>query len=615
DPLNVLWSPTGEIKLLNIGASLGIPSYQCGIPGCPVPASRDEVGPSAATYYLGLLLLQLTRKECPLQAVNSTQSKYGDHPTLQDLVDEPEIPPHFRSILARMLQQVPDYRYSSLKWLMRDLSDTTAFMNSLSTLRSASEESTTWYTLQDFVSFRLKVISRNPGFQDYPPIKRAHSMLADLSDSLALLPASMLSNWRVYLRMHPQLPIFPSGFQGRRLSPEGRRLLAIAEGWEEARARLQLDRHPPTSLAKLCLYYTLAIEVSACLIACVTASSDITQSTVAEMNEVVLGIIGELKGNSSATFTVHSSSHTPIAMNAGLSADDLQQLQQFISWLNCDYTPHHKQANSLKAVGLFLVLFGFGCELLRDGRHIASSRPVLRLNRVRLSESNLWQLLKDFAVLDEEISHFEGTCLNDSDQSMQFYVQQAVEAWTRIPETITFIQGLNPSKRWAAELYSYGYWENDGLVRLTFPHRGKLHFCRPEVFLSGYLIKERDARRPVRVDVSDGTDKRKRTICSVLAPSQYFRALPLSERKVSPAQIANWMRKHPYLRFLALTAVGMGSPSVIIGLFSLMSGTRVPLVITGAFDVLASISLNLLSSTIQGFLATRHPEDARLVEQ
>jgi len=62
DPLNVLWNPAeGEIKLLNIGASLGIPSYQCGVPGCPVSSSRDEIGPNTATYQLGLLLFQLVR--------------------------------------------------------------------------------------------------------------------------------------------------------------------------------------------------------------------------------------------------------------------------------------------------------------------------------------------------------------------------------------------------------------------------------------------------------------------------------------------------------------------------------------------------------------------------
>ena len=615
DPLNVLWNPAGEIKLLNIGASLGIPRYQCGVPECTVSSSRDEIGPSTATYHLGLLLLQLVRKKCPLQAVNLTRARYGDRLTLPDLVDMLDIPPHFRLILVRMLQKVPDYRYLGLSWLEQDLCDVAAFMRSLS---GTGENAATWHTLQDFVTFRLKIISRNPEFRAHPPIIRAHKMLEALSESLAFLSESMLSTWQVYIRMHPQFSVFPSSFQTRNLSPEGRRLLGIAEGWEEAGALPQSDRYIPTPLTKLCLYQTLAVEASTCLIASVTASSDISQDTVEEMNKVVLNIMGELKGNSRATFSVRPSQQTSIAASARFYSDDLQQLQQFISWLRSDYTSHYgKQANSLKAVGLFLVLFGFDCEVLRDGQLIARSKPVLHLNRTKLSGRNLWQLIKDFAAFDEEISHFAGTSLSGSDESEKFYVQQAAEAWTRIPETIDFIQNLNPSKRLSAELYSY-YWDGEGMVRLTFPRFRELSFSRYNVFLSGDLFKKHDAKRPIRVDVWD-VDKQIWRICSVLAPSKHFKELPLPSRRFSPARIAGWMREHRFLRTLVFIAISSATPSVIISLLSLIpveikfsSGWMT--IIASIAGALGGISSNLWASIVISFLATRYPEDAQLVE-
>ena len=616
DPLNVLWNPDGEIKLLNIGASLGIPSYQCSVPECPVSSSRDEIGPSTATYHLGLLLLQLVRKECPLQAVNLTRARYGDRLTLPDLVDIPDISPHFRLILVRMLQKVPDYRYSSLNCLEQDLRDAVAFTSSLSTLRYRHDrDATAWPTLQDFVAFRLKIISRNPDFQTRPPIIRAHSMLKALSDSLAFLPGSMLLTWQVYTRMRPQSSIFPSSFQARNLSPEGRRLLGIAEGWEEA-VTSRSNRYVPTPLTKLCMYQTLAVEASACLIASVVASLGISQDTVAEMNKTVLDVMGELKGNPSTTFTIRPLHQTSIAISVRFYSDDLQQLQQFISWLRSDYTPpYRRQASSLKAVGLFLILFGFGCEVLRNDQLIAQSKPVLYLNRTKLSGRNLWQLLKDLAALDEEISHFQGTCLSESEGSERLYVQQAAEAWTRIPETIDFIRRVNPSKRLAAELYAYHYWQRDGIVRLTFPHFKELSFSLSEAFVSGGLMKERDAKRPIRVEVWG--DKSTQKVCSVLAPSEYFKGLPLSERRISPSRIAVWMREHPFLRTLIFIAIGSATPSAIMSLIPLVgiefsSGWMA--IIASIAGALGGISSNLWASTVISFLATRYPEDAQTVE-
>lgn len=321
---------------------------------------------------------------------------------------------------------------------------------------------------------------------------------------------------------------------------------------------------------------------------------------------------GELKDKSEVEFTVRPSGQPSVEISARFSSEDLQQLQQCTSWLRSDYTaPCGKQASSLKAIGLFLILFGVGCELLHNRRTVVQSKPILQLNVTKFSGRNLWQLLKDFAALDEEIAYFEGTCLAESTDSPGFYVRQASEAWTRIAEATTFVQRLNPARRMAAQLYSYGFWSGEGIVQLTFPHSGESSFRRQKVYLSGYLVKGSDAKRPVRVDMAGA---RRKEIYSVLAPSEHFRDLPHSDRRFSPARIASWMQAHRALRILMLTAVGLGLPYIVVWVLSTLYQIQVHPTCAASASILGILALNLGANGIQAFLATMYPEDAQLVE-
>lgn len=619
DPLNVLWNPaSGDVMFLNVGSSLGIPAYQCGIPGCPEPFSRDEMGPNTSTYHLGLLLLQLTKRECPITAVKSTRSRYGTTVSVSDLVDVSGMSPHMRMILVRLLQKVEDYRYGNLICLREDLSHALAFSSSMERLSCAADETALdRETLRDFIDFRLKIISRNPEFWAYPPVVRAQSMLRSLSKSLSFLPQSALSNWVPRLRVRPSSPVFPPSYRAHDLSPEGRRLVGVAQGWEEALAPAVSGRDDPTPLTKLCLYHTLAVEATS-LVAAVAASAGTTATTVAQMNEAVVKLMAELRGNGRTELSIRLSERHSVAIDAAFSAGDVQQLQGFVSWIGTGRaTPVGGRAESLRAVGLFLVLFGFDCELLRDNRLIARSRPVLALGTGQLAGQHLWHLVVDLAALDDEVSHFEATFANAGECCDRCYAQEWSEVWARIPQALALIRRLNPSKRWAAELYSYDYWRGGGIIRLTFPHFGEVSFRASETFSSGDLLKERDATRPVRVDIVDDAAGPGRHASSVLAPSELFRRLPLPSRALSPARTARWMRHHPRLRVLVLTTVGLGLAAVVLwyvqGLASAW-GLAVPLALRGLTYFIGALLPNLAAESIRAVLATVYPEDAPLVE-
>ena len=123
DPLSIFWNPTDEkILILNIGASLGISKYQCGISGCTYNDSDTEIGITSASYHLGMLLLQMLKKECPICLSSSTKSRYGNRRSIYDAFSDIDLLPHHRHILGRLLQSDSTLRYSNNQWLVKDFS-------------------------------------------------------------------------------------------------------------------------------------------------------------------------------------------------------------------------------------------------------------------------------------------------------------------------------------------------------------------------------------------------------------------------------------------------------------------------------------------------------------
>ena len=616
DPLDVLWSPAeSRVMLLNLGSSLRIPTYQCGVPDCAEPYSLGEIGPSAATYSLGLLILQLLTRQCPIQIISSTRSRHVRRVSLDEVLDIPGISPHLRQTLGRMLQKVPDYRYTHLSWLKTDLEDSLAWELCQQEQAEADQATVAWRTLSDFLEFRLGIVSRNPDFRARPAILRVVAMLSAVSDSLRYLPEDMLSLWNTSIRLRSPTREFPSAFQARRLSPEGRRLVGIAEGWERRVTSERSENQWLSPLSKLCLYHTLAVEASSCVSGLVSGNGDVPEDRLALAREVVLQLMSELRDRPSAIFAVRPVDQPSAVIRVALSSEDLQQMQEFLLWLRGDYTAYYGfRAISLKAVGTFLTLCTQQCDVLRGRRVVARSVPVLPAGDRRIGVESLWQLLKDFSALDGEIAAFARSVAARRRGHRNGRTRRASEVWARIPEMLRLLRALSPARRWAAELYSYDYWAHEGLVRLCFPRSDRLTFREPEVFVSGYLIKDRDANRPVRVDVLLPAGAGPRKVCSVLAPSPYFRRLPLSTRLWSPSAVARWMRAHPYWTRVVLTTVGLGLPSVLAWVGIAVLGVDVPRAFVALADILAVLLLNLLGSSIERALATWCPEQAQLVE-
>ena len=181
------------------------------------------------------------------------------------------------------------------------------------------------------------------------------------------------------------------------------------------------------------------------------------------------------------------------------------------------------------------------------------------------------------------------------------------EVWTRFPVIVRAMRRMNPGKRVPAELVTYDHLTRDGLVQLVLPRFGSLSFSEPETYVSGYLFKARDSRRPVWIDIR-GFKGGQRKVSSVLATSKYFRELPSTGKRASTTAISEWMRKNPRLKRVGLGMVGLVVTSIIVGVLRLI-GLPIPQPIVWFMGVLGAISLNLVSDAIYGYLSTRDPAD------
>ena len=395
DPLNVLWNPVGQVMLWNIGASLGISNYQCGTIGCSAPIHRGELGSTGALYNLGLLLLQLLERQCPVILTESV-FKREKSPGIAGL----ERLPHFHYILRRLLQQEPDYRYRDFHWLEHDIAHAVAFVQSMETTQKSEptnmKAGTDRQILCDFVTFRLSIIARDPDTFGEASIPKADRMLRELSKSLANLPNSMLSAWPVHLRHKRALPALPTRSETKKLSPEGGRLIALAEGWQSVTSCGETEPDLLAPVTKLCLYHALSVEAAACLMTAVALPSDTLAAILDQMRKLLSIIVGEFRGESSIDLTIRSpSSGSEPPLVVPVSMRDLQELQGFIVWLSSTPRMHYnKRPSSLRAMGLFLSLFGFGDDWLRNDRRLVHGQPILQLRQSSRQLLSRWLLLK-----------------------------------------------------------------------------------------------------------------------------------------------------------------------------------------------------------------------------
>lgn len=607
DTLNVLWNPLDQdrIRLLNIGASLGQNKFVCGVERCSVPTSGQQYERTSAIYNLGLLLMQLLRRECPLLALASLQSRYEqERKNLPDLLRIRNTSPQLRSVVGRLVHRVPEHRYHHLAPLLDDLNEVVNFTNALPEQKYIDErDNSSFFTLQHYTNFRLRIISRNPRMQTHQDINRAYEILSSLSRDLAYLPESLRALWPTDIQWKHPYKIFPRRWQAGSISPEGRRLLGISEGWEST-CNASPNRKPLTALSRLLLYRILVIEASACLASLAYTGTNIDEDLAETIKRLIIDVLSvapEATGAEYSFSIANRSDGGTVDITMRFSLFDLEQLREFASWfLGEDELSYRKNPVSVKSIVLFLLVFYFDTEMSSDGRVLGKSVPLWE-ERYQKDTEDIWMLCKYAEEIELDTSSIDINAAHQDDEPM---------SWRFLFELVRIMRRINRGKRVRALIHytHFSFSDGEGLVQLVLPKRGEFSFRSDEVFISGRIQSPLESFKPANVELC--SPQSGRVVSSILAPTTLFSALPLPGRRISPYAAANWVRNHKALTIMFV----MGLVFVLISLIDIgvnsLSDADLPLYLR-LLSILPSLAPDLIVGTIEGVLRTIFPEDSR----
>jgi retron-type reverse transcriptase len=235
NPCNVLWNPaTQDVLFVNIGSALGIPRYVCINEKKSALHFQKEIGATTSSYFLGLLFLQLLSKTCPVELVQKMSYSFtGQSNSIRTVTAKLDILPHTKSLVFRLLHSKPDYRYSSIVTLTGDIQHILDFKKEISSQTSIDTVSISKLILVDYITFRLKIIQRDPTISYDSTVKRTDDILYRLSHDLELYNNEDLSYWRAkvtWWERGSKLTGIPLWMW---LSPESKHLVSLAHTWKE----------------------------------------------------------------------------------------------------------------------------------------------------------------------------------------------------------------------------------------------------------------------------------------------------------------------------------------------------------------------------------------------
>jgi hypothetical protein len=616
-PCNVLWNQAGNIRLANIGSSLVIPKYVCGINNCNKSSIQSEIGHTTGGYFLGLLTLQiLLGFSCPIQLVDKAKSN-GISPLVSNL-DELALTPHFQNVLMRMLHKQPDFRYPTFKPLIDDLKKIQNFISEYEIFNKRvpeqnREKGSRIFILLNFVSFRLGVICRNPRLSKLAPINKVEQIINQLSSDLNYYSSSDLKYWQTRISWNGYKRSLPDFKTWRWLSPETRSILGIAFGWLELLSFVEENGGVKISdqLIPLLIAHVIHIE-----------SIAVVQG-ILKFNQLQPNIVEKCIDSINMILNIPEDVYKSV--NIRLYGDDLsdpitnpytrEQVQEVKEIINYSYQKEWSrfrlESSSLSSLLATVTLLCFRSEFVNDKSEVIyQNEDILKLYKPIYPDHDLLVIIK-FP------SNFEAFLNSFINSDKQFSVSDD-ELYKQTRTILQFLRRINPCHRIPGRLLSYQAISSPREGEIQFQmmpfKKEKRVFSEKNVFTNGDLFIASNSERVIQVDIFKSKNGAK--VSSIFSASVLFPNLQNDFSKLGLlSKVARWMRTKR-LWIIRLIIIG---PTIGLFLIDYLSGKPSSI---NLFDMIKKfipwavgmIIGNALWDLIKYQIPLFNPEDSKMFE-
>ena len=585
-PCNVLWNPQGEIKLLNVGSTLLQPRYVCGSPICNKKYHDNEVGSTVGIYFLGLLAVQIIEKnECPVLNLEAPKKSKKS-----GFYEYNGITPHLKSVIARMVQQKPSYRYGELSTLKRDLLQVSEFIKKRNEVSEDKKKLLGRLTLVDYLDFRLEIAERAP---DVPadPLQRANWILEEISKQIHYYSDKETIN--VLFSYSSRVPfINPALWYW--LSPESRILIGLAFDWEALINGLneQLSFKYQNKLS-IILFGRVVYFESLAAIQGLLMYGSLDKDGAKSFGDNLLALIQHENYSEFRIKAPLDKISQPLPNP--YSKEDLNpivNLFQFVDSNNWIIVLRRLSAKSIfSGIGFSRHVIDF---FLPNQNKVFATRPLFKANNLA---SKTW-------LVHKLPYKFIGNISSKSEESVELM-------WEDAAKILGYLRLMNPCKRGRGKLIDY--------IPVATPRQGNIlfgwdwasfsskeaNFTEDRVLtLGNMMIATRGKHKAVQIDLLNKT----KTISSIFSYPSIFSNLKSGSGMSLESSIAYGMKKHRWVAWVLALLLTALQYVLAISFWKTLSLTGQ--IFSGCLIILcARLFINPLWKIVEEQLAIIRPED------
>lgn len=518
-PQNVILTASNTpCKLLNLGFGLRPPNHNCAQPHCRYYQRKWELGRTTGLHFTGLSILELLLNTCPMEELQKIRSESEPDTTLANLLGTLDIGPHMRSVLGRLLQDEPNWRYQTTTALLKDLHHVADYRRNLASLEDGfSPDQCDQFTLVDYILFRFAIALRMPQISDdsSTTLEKTIFIVNNLSKHIKYLDEKYKAIFRQAVDRTTYWQMRGMGIPLRRMSPEARYLLRISKAWVDLINEVrQLIAVPIYPLDRLLAFNAMYIELST-----YTQAVALKNHQGTELAD--LSWCGDLDPNLNweVVFRLGKQNTT---IRTVYSADALKEALQITRYVEDGSQSLLKPVTTISSLTAFLILN----RLMFLDKSIPTQDTLEIVTQSEVSFEKFTSVVNKAGSFESAVA----TCIENKHTNTLL----GEVDWKNISDFVHALPKIVPINRKSGMLIDYDALQEQGVVRMRiFPNVRKrrlsedLGFQSPRVLTWGNMTKLGKKHRHVGIDLIKANGGY--YVTSILSrPSLFIDALPIS---------------------------------------------------------------------------------------